>query len=195
MSTAQTAPTGSGSIPTDAVAPDDALSTSELSATAAEISSLSTDEQADRALDTLLRLASLDFDTDDIRSLADALLAAQGADSGQVVDPIFGVTPSISCLASAPVPAMRMVGGSYRANQLKILGATTPAAVYEMIVERRRECFSCLSPGYLASRLFFVKLWFWFTLDVMNASPIRPWHAGESMFEEAKWPGGLPRYH
>ena len=95
VNTAQAAPTGSGSIPTDTVAPDDALSTSELSATAAEISSLSTDEQADQALDTLLRLASLDFDTDDIRSLADALLAAQGADSGQVVDPIFGVTPSL----------------------------------------------------------------------------------------------------
>ena len=54
-----------------------------------------------------------------------------------------------------------------------------------MITERRQECFSCLSPGYLASRLFFIKLWFWFTLDVMDISPIRPWRGGESKFEDA----------
>jgi hypothetical protein len=53
-----------------------------LSATAAEIFSLSTAEQTDQALGTLVRLSALDFEANGIQCLADALLAAQDAQSG-----------------------------------------------------------------------------------------------------------------
>ena len=57
---------------------------------------------------------------------------------------------------------MRKAGGSYRANQVRLLGVDTPAAVYDLAKQWRDECFSCLSPGYMASHLYFVKQWIWF---------------------------------
>ena len=78
----------------------------------------------------------------------------------------------------------RKAGGSYRANQVRLLGADTPAAVYDLVKQRRDECFSCLSPGYMASRLYFVKQWIWFCLEVAEVSPIRKWTGSCDDFED-----------
>ena len=83
--------------------------------------------------------------------------------------------PEFDDLKTVVAPKMRKAGGKYRANQLRLLGADTPAAVYEMIRRRRDECFSCLSPGYIASRLYFVKQWIWFCLEVAEVNPMRTW--------------------
>ena len=32
-----------------------------------------------------------------------------------------------------------------------------------------------LSPGYLASRVFFIKLWIFLTIEVLGISPLRKW--------------------
>ena len=111
-------------------------------------------------------------------------LRESGLDGGEI-DPIFGkMVPSFDGLKTVIAPKMRKAGGSYRANQVRLLGADTPAAVYDLVKQRRDECFSCLSPGYMASRLYFVKQWIWFCLEVAEVNPIRKWTGGCDDFED-----------
>ena len=181
-------------VPDDTVSLDESLSPAEQAATAAEVFSLSSAEQADQAYAALLKLAALSFDSMDgisqgpgsgIRTLDQAMRAVESGPDGTVADPIFGKrAPSFDDLRTVIAPTMRKVGGSYRANQVRLLGADTPAAVYDLVKQRRDECFSCLSPGYMASRLYFVKQWVWFCLEVAEVSPMRKWTGSCDDFED-----------
>ena len=172
-------------VPDDTVSLDESLSPAEQAATAAEVFALSSAEQSEQAYATLLKLAALEFDSMDgisrgsgsgIRTLDQAMHAVESGLDGGEIDPIFGkMVPSFDGLKTVIAPKMRKAGGSYRANQVRLLGADTPAAVYDLVKQRRDECFSCLSPGYMASRLYFVKQWIWFCLEVAEVNPIRKW--------------------
>ena len=50
-----------------------------------------------------------------------------------------------------------------------------------MVRRRRDECFSCLSPGYMASHLYFVKQWIWFCLEVAEVEPMRKWTGSKAV--------------
>jgi hypothetical protein len=66
----------------------------------------------------------------------------------------------------------------------KMEGADTPAAVYDLVKQRWDECFSCQSPGYMASHLYFVKQWIWFCLEVAEVNPMRKWTGSCDDFED-----------
>ena len=72
-------------------------------------------------------------------------------------------------------PSMRKEDGEYRTNQLAVIAATTASSFFKMIAARRRDCLAGLSPGYLASRVFFIKLWIFLTLEVLGIPPLRKW--------------------
>jgi len=181
-------------VPDDTVSLDESLSPAEQAATAAEVFALSSAEQSEQAYATLLKLAALEFDSMDgisrgsgpgIRTLDQAMHAVESGLDGGEIDPIFGkMVPSFDGLKTVVAPKMRKAGGSYRANQVRLLGADTPAAVYDLVKQRRDECFSCLSPGYMASRLYFVKQWIWFCLEVAEVNPIRKWMGSCDDFED-----------
>ena len=181
-------------VPDDTVSLDESLSPAEQAATAAEVFALSSAEQSEQAYATLLKLAALEFDSMDgisrgsgsgIRTLDQAMHAVESGLDGGEIDPIFGkMVPSFDGLKTVIAPKMRKAGGSYRANQVRLLGADTPAAVYDLVKQRRDECFSCLSPGYMASRLYFVKQWIWFCLEVAEVNPIRKWTGSCDDFED-----------
>eukprot|EP01043_Picozoa_sp_COSAG02_P020068 COSAG02_NODE_981_length_15488_cov_27.585093_15_plen_115_part_00 len=70
-------------------------------------------------------------------------------------DPIFGPDcPHFHSGRQIAAPQMQRTGGKYRANQLSVLAASTPALFYQMVLERRSQCWRALSDQYLASRIF-----------------------------------------
>ena len=68
---------------------------------------------------------------------------------------------------------MRRTDGKYRANQLEILTASSPATFHDMILRRRGMCWRALSTQYLASRVFFMKLWIFMLVEVLELDPRR----------------------
>lgn len=167
----------------------------EAAAAEAELKAMSTAEatDSDAPAKQIAALAALDFGNDErliISSLYDALTAAQLAiqepehpahDSTSQIDPIFKEnSPNLATGKLINIPKMNQYDGKYRAHQLELLTASNPAALYEVILRRREDCWRSLSPAYLANRLFFIKLWLFITIDMLEISPWRAWGQGAS---------------
>ena len=152
----------------------DKLSGAELTASRAELEMVTAlgSRAAKDPRDVLSAMVmAIDGSTDALQSgsLAGVLSSlASGANITQG-DPIFGsTTPAFSESAQISAPQMMRSQGRYRANQLSVLAATTPALFYKMVLSRRQQCWKALSDQYLASRVFFVKLWFFLLMDVIR---------------------------
>ena len=122
-------------------------------------------------VDVLRALASLPYGDDGelkISSLAEAVEATESGATYNAPDPILaklGETSPFAFNEFKPIsaPSMRKEDGEYRTNQLAVVAATTASSFYKMIAARRRDCLAGLSTGYLASRVFFIKLWIFLT--------------------------------
>jgi hypothetical protein len=161
----------------------DDLSRLESTATEAELQHLAAAEAMAGGTDprdTLSAMAKFDFGSDGhltVETLAIALTEMRNqVQTVTTGDAIFGgFPPTLSSTTQISVPAMRKADGKYRANQLSVLAANTPAAFYQMLLKRRDECWRALSDGYLTSRIFFMKLWIFWLVEGLGKSPFRPW--------------------
>ena len=151
----------------------DDLSDKDTRLAQAEVFALSEGERRSQrpAIDVLRALASLPYGDDGelkISSLAEAVEATESGATYNAPDPILaklGETSPFAFNEFKPIsaPSMRKEDGEYRTNQLAVVAATTASSFYKMIAARRRDCLAGLSTGYLASRVFFIKLWIFLT--------------------------------
>eukprot|EP01043_Picozoa_sp_COSAG02_P037392 COSAG02_NODE_2801_length_8003_cov_5.731655_5_plen_197_part_00 len=125
--------------------------------------------------DTLTSLSVCDFGDDGrllIGTLHDALTDMNRRKGTAHVDAVFGTPPpELSDATSITAPTMRRIDGKYRANQLSIMAANTPSTFYDMLLQRRDQCWRALSDGYLHGRVFFLKLWVFMMVEVLNLNP------------------------
>lgn len=167
------------------------LSTAEAAAMQAELNTISTGEMKPGGdpRHVLAHLAACDFGADGqllITTLEEALRSdkrRRGESHGDALT--GGLPPTLSTTTSITAPAMRRADGTYRANQLTVLAANTPSMFYNMLVQRRDQCWRALSDGYLYSRIFFLKLWIFMLVEVLGMNPMRPWTSEDSEYEDA----------
>ena len=135
-----------------------------------------------------MALAAVDYGMDGsllVNSLLDALTEAASSQPSTTFDPIFKAKPTLSSTKVIAPPSMRRTDGKYRANQLEILTAANPATFHDMILRRRGMCWRALSKQYLASRVFFMKLWIFMLVEVLELDPRRRWTGAVSPTEDS----------
>ena len=194
-------PTGSTSPPPSPLRADDMditgddLSDKDTRLAQAEVFALSEGERGGQkpAIEVLKTLASLPYGDDGdlkISSLAAAMEATESGttydDPDPILDKLGDTSPfTFNDLRPISAPSMRKEDGEYRTNQLAVVAATTASSFLKMITSRRQDCLAGLSPGYLASRVFFIKLWIFLTLEVLGISPLRKWTPEYSPVEDS----------
>jgi hypothetical protein len=90
-------------------------------------------------------MSTIQYGTDGaltIDSLHAAMTIATSTSNDSVPrDTVFkDVVPTLSTTRQISAPNMRRTDGKYRANQIEILTASTPAAFHEMNLRRRDMC-------------------------------------------------------
>ena len=177
-------------LPPGVLQAESSLGYQDAMATEAELGALARTElsAAQNPERVLVALAAVDYGMDGsllVNSLLDALTEAASSQPSTTFDPIFKAKPTLSSTKVIAPPSMRRTDGKYRANQLEILTAANPATFHDMILRRRGMCWRALSKQYLASRVFFMKLWIFMLVEVLELDPRRRWTGAVSPTEDS----------